>query len=102
MKLLRRLGKSLSNVFSRVEKEFRWLFYIPPYPSACLVVLIENQDLREQELFDEMMQLEKRGCSILVLSSIRLRNICRDEVTALWALEKREEPMPQWIFLIGF
>lgn len=102
MKLLRLLGKRLLYAFSCVAKEIRWLFYIPSYPSACLVVLTENQDLHEQELFDEMKQLEKKGYSILVSSSTRLRNICQAEVVALWASEKREEPMPQWIFLTDF
>src|SRR5574341_230862 len=102
MKLLRRLGIQISDAFACVVKEIRWVFDIPSYPSACLVVLVENQDLHEQELIDEMKQLEKKGYSILVSSSTRLRNICRDGVDSLWASEKREEPKPQWIFIVGF
>jgi hypothetical protein len=99
MKRLLYIGNKISNAFSCVVKEIRWLFSYPPYPWSYLIVLVENSDLRGQELFDEMKQLEKKGYSILMLPSMWLRNIYQDKVDALWALEKREQPKPQWIFL---
>jgi hypothetical protein len=100
MKQLLYIGNKISDAFSGVAKEIRWLFYYPPRPWTYLIVLVGNPDLCEQELFDEMTQLERKGYSILVLSSMRLINIYQARVDALWALEKREQPKPQWIFLI--
>jgi len=100
MKLLLSIGKKLSDAFSGVVKEICWLFSYPLHSLAFLIVIVGSPDLHEQELFDEMTQLERKGYTILVLSSMRLRNIYQDRVDALWALEKREQPRPQWIFLI--
>jgi len=93
------IGNKISIAFSCLVEEIRWLFSYPPHPWSYLIVLVESLDLRGQELFDEMNQLEKKGYSIVMLPSIRLKNIYQDKVDALWALEKREQPKPQWIFL---
>lgn len=56
MKRLLHIGNKISDAFSGVVKEMRWLFYCPPRPWAYLIVLVGNPDLCEQELFDKMTQ----------------------------------------------
>lgn len=102
MKLLQLLGKYLSLLIENMALFYSSIFETLEYPVVFLIVLAEDQYLNEQGLLDGMKQVENKGYTARMISSMWLKRICREKVKVSWALEKREEPMPQRIYLVCF